>query len=160
MARVRIKLVEALAELSKQRETPHQFKKARTKLRSEGTDTRMDIDDRTRSAPHQPVAAPVHAMADSAIDTRNLSAAPDLYCPFCKRREEAAPGKRNHVYARPDSLGRHIRDQHLAGMAANEGLDCPYQGCDAYLGGGEHFLNHTARQHELTLWGATGGGRR
>lgn len=147
MARVRIKVVEALAELGKQRETPHQFKKARTKLRSEGTDTRMDIDDRARSALHQPVAALVQAMAESAIDTQNLSAAPDLYCPFCKLREEVAPGKRNHVYARPDSLGRHIRDQHLAGMAANEGLDCPYEGCDAYLGGGEHFLSHTARQH-------------
>jgi hypothetical protein len=65
------------------------------------------------------------------------------------------PRKRDYVYARPDSLGRHIRDQHLAERDANEGFSCPYKGCSAFLGGAMHFLNHTARQHKLTLWCAT-----
>jgi hypothetical protein len=62
--------------------------------------------------------------------------------------------ERNHLYARP-TLGRHTRDQHLAGRDANEGFSCPYEGCSSFLGGGMHFLNHTARQHGLTLWCAT-----
>ena len=74
-------------------------------------------------------------------------ATPNLCCPFCRwGDEEVGPRKRDNEYARPDSLGRHIRDQHLAERDANEGFDCPYEGCSAFLGGGMHFLNHTARQ--------------
>jgi hypothetical protein len=69
---------------------------------------------------------------------------PDLFCPFCRwGDEEVGPRKRNHVYARPGSLGRHIRDQHLAERDPNEGFDCPYERCSAFLGGGMYFLNHT-----------------
>lgn len=72
---------------------------------------------------------------------------PDLRCPFCKwGDEEVGPRKRDHVYdARPDSLGRQIRDQHLAERDANEGFSCSYEGCSAFLGGAMHFLNMKRR---------------
>jgi hypothetical protein len=144
MFRLRIQLVQALVELCKRQETPHQFKKP---PRSTNTaDISMGIDHLTSPAPELSVDALV---VDHPVT-------PDLCCPFCKwGDEEVGPRKRNHLYARPDSLGRHIRDQHLADRDANEGFDCPYEGCSAFLGGGMHFLNHTARQHGLTLWCAT-----
>jgi len=78
--------------------------------------------------------------------------APMLYCAFCKWvDEEAGPRKRDHMFSRIDSLGRHIRAQHLCPRAAGEGFDCPYQGCSAFLGSAVHFLSHTERQHELRL---------
>jgi hypothetical protein len=143
--RVRIQLVQALAQLSKRQETPHRFKRStRAKRPTKIADARVDI---APSAPRLAEAAPVNAVAGPACiaeQTRD----PDLYCPFCKwGDEEAGPRKRSYVFARPDSLGRHIHDQHLVWRAANEGFDCPYQGCSAFLSGATHFLNHTARQH-------------
>lgn len=80
----------------------------------------------------------------------------NFYCPFCKWRDmEVSPRKQDHVYTCLNSLGRYIRDQHFAEQDFNEGFDCLYKGCSAFLGGGIHFLNHTARQHKLTLWRAT-----
>jgi hypothetical protein len=112
----------------------------------------MDIDHPAPSAPQLPVDAAVHAVADPnhGIDR---PVTPELFCPFCRwGDEEVGPQQRNYVYARPDSLGRHIRDQHLAERDANEGFDCPYEGCSAFLGGAIYFLDHTERQHGLTLW--------
>ena len=68
---------------------------------------------------------------------------PRLCCPFCNR---------NYEYARPDSLGRHVRDQHLAEQDEDEGFDCPYEGCSALLAGAVYFLDHAKRQHRLILW--------
>jgi hypothetical protein len=119
----------------------------------------MDIRYPTLSAPQLLLDAAVHAMADTntgAEGSHGRPVTPELCCPFCRwEDEEVGPRKRNHVYARPDSLGRHIRDQHLTERDANEGFDCPYEGCSAFLSGGMHFLNHAARQHGLTLWYAT-----
>jgi hypothetical protein len=76
-----------------------------------------------------------------------------LYCAFCKwGNEEAGPLKRKYIFSRADSLGRHVRVQHLENRAAGEGFDCPYRGCSAFLGSADHFLNHTQRQHGLRLW--------
>lgn len=159
MFRVRIQLVQALAQLCKHQETPYQFKKSAKIPRPTRTaDMPMDIGHPAPPALQLPVAA-VSAMTDLNAPTDGpdgLSATPDLYCPFCKwSPDEIPPLKRNHLYARPDSLGRHIRDQHLAEQPSNEGFDCPYEGCSAFIGGAEYFLNHTARQHKLTLWCAT-----
>jgi Protein of unknown function (DUF3435) len=157
MFRVRIQLVQALAGLCGRQETPHQFKKStKTPRPADTADILIDIDYPTHSPPQLPVDAAGHAVADPnhGIDgLHDHPVTPDLFCPFCKwGDEEVGPRKRNHLYARPDSLGRHIRDQHLADRDANDGFDCPYEGCSAFLGGAEHFLNHTECQHGLTLW--------
>lgn len=68
---------------------------------------------------------------------------------------EVSPREQNHVYTCPNSLGRYIRDQHFAEQDPNEGFWLLYKRCSAFLDGGIHFLNHTARQHKLTLWCAT-----
>jgi hypothetical protein len=157
---VRIQLVQALAQLCKRQETPYQFKKKLTNTpRPAGTaNISMDIDHPAPSTPRIPVDAAVHA-ADLNHGTDGPDdgpVTPDLCCPFCKWGDvEVAPRKWDYVFARPDSLGRHIRDQHLVERDGNEGFDCPYEGCSAFLGGAMHFLNHTVRQHRLTLWCAT-----
>ena len=69
--------------------------------------------------------------------------------------DAVGPWRWNRLYTRPDSLGRHIRDQYLSERDANEGFDCPYEGCSAFLGGAEHFLNYIGRQYGLALWCAT-----
>jgi hypothetical protein len=146
---VRVQLVEALAQLSKRQDTPRQFKRStRAKRPTEIADARMDI---APSVPRLPEAPPVTAVAGVAYiaeQTRDPQATPDLCCPFCEGR---------YVFARLDSLGRHIRNQHLVWRAVNEGFDCPYEDCSAFLSGAMHFLSHMARQHKLTLWIATGG---
>ena len=86
----------------------------------------------------------LHAVADPnySIDRPyDRPVTPQFCYPFCKLgEEEVDPRKRNHLYARPDSLGRHIRNQNLTEQNANEGFDCPYEECSAFLGGAEHFL--------------------
>ena len=157
MFRVRIQLVQALVDLCKRQETAHQFKKSTKVPRAvKAADTSMSMDQPTPSTSRLPVDAVVHAAGlnhgpDGPLDE---PVTPGLYCPFCKwGDEEVGPRKRDHVYARPDSLGRHIRDQHLAERDPNDGFD--YEGYFAFLGGGMYFLNHAARQHKLTLWCAT-----
>ncbi len=92
--------------------------------------------------------------ADSmaAMEFEELPIVPEMFCAFCRWvDEEAGLRKREHLFSRVDSLGRHIRAQHLRPRAAGEGFGCPYWGCSAFLGSAMHFLNHTARQHDLSL---------
>ena len=115
----------------------------------------MDIDHPTPSAPRLPVEVAVPpADPNHVTEGRDDEpVTPDLSCPFCKwEDEEVGLRKRDYEFARPDSLGRHIRDQHLAERDANKGFDCPNERCSAFLGGAMHFLNHIARQHGLTFW--------
>jgi hypothetical protein len=146
-------------DLCKRQETPHQFKKSTKMPRAvKSADTSMSMDQPTPSTSRLSVDAVVHAsdLNHGAHGPLNEPVTPDLYGPFCKSGdEEVGPRKRDHLYARPDSLGRHIRDQHLVERDPNDGFDCPYEGCSAFLGGGRYFFNHTARQHKLTLWCAT-----
>jgi hypothetical protein len=103
-------------------------------------DTKTLVDD-------EPDAGPV-----APIELEERPGGPVLYCAFCRWVDvEAGPRKRKYIFSRVDSLDRHIRTQHLRFRAAGEGFDCPYQGCSAFLGGTEHFLSHTARQHGLCL---------
>ena len=70
--------------------------------------------------------------------------APILYYAFCKwANKEAGPRKREHVFSRISSLGRHIRAQYLCPRAAGKGFDYPYQGCSAFLGSAIYFLSYT-----------------
>lgn len=103
---------------------------------SPGWDTKTLVDD-------EPDADPV-----ALIKLEEQAIVPVLYCPFCKwSDEEAGPQKRDYIFSRPDSLERHLRVQHLNNRAADEGFDCPYEGCSAFLGGAIHFLNHRECQH-------------
>jgi hypothetical protein len=87
-----------------------------------------------------------------ANKTQDLPETANLYCAFCRwGDEEAGPRKRTYAFPRIDSLGRHVRKQHLSKRATAGGFHCPYQGCSAYLGCDTHFLNHTARQHGQCL---------
>jgi hypothetical protein len=92
--------------------------------------------------------------ADSiaAVEFEEPPIVPELFCAFCRwGDEEAGPRKREHLFSRVDSLGRHIRVQHLHLRTTGEGFVCPYKGCSAFLGSAMHFLSHTARQHDLSL---------
>lgn len=51
----------------------------------------------------------------AAMEIKTLPIAPGLYCPFCRWVDkEAGPRKRVYSFSRVDSLGRHIRVQHLS----------------------------------------------
>ena len=177
---VRIKLVENLVRLCKRQETPHHYKtpkrRGRAKTRRLDVSTHADSVDRDIFGGDIPGEVKRHMQSDADWDTQTLvdldsvsdtksdadsMAAiepgeplifPVLYCAFCRwGDEEAGPRKRNHLFSRPDSLGRHVRVQHLGNRATRGGFDCPYQKCSAFLGNAEHFLNHTERQHGLRL---------
>jgi hypothetical protein len=154
---VRIKLVQNLVQLCKRQETPHSYKTPRT---------RKNKDARQNTEPHEQGRPPCEndmdwdtktlvddksdadSMAPMEIEERPI--VPVLYCAFCKwGDEEAGPRKQKYAFSRPDSLGRHVRAQHLKNRTG--GFDCPYRGCSAFLGSAEHFLNHTARLHGLHL---------
>lgn len=165
---VRVELVDNLVRLCKKQETPHQYKTPNKRGRpkvcpvyastyaddeeediSQGeTDVESDIDWETKTLPDQDSDA--DSMAPMEVEEQPIAST--LYCAFCKWvDEEAAPGKRDHVFARIDSLGRHIRAQHLCPRAAGEGFDCPYQACSAFIGSALHFVTHTKHQHGLSL---------
>jgi hypothetical protein len=169
---VRVELVDNLMQLCKKQETPHQYKAPKKRGRpkvcrvytstdveddddeeeediSQGeTDVESDVDWETKTLADED--SDTDAMAPMEVEERPM--APVLYCAFCKWvDEEAGPRKRNHVFSRIDSLGRHIRAQHLCPRAAGEGFDCPYQGCSAFIGSALHFVTHTKHQHRLSL---------
>jgi hypothetical protein len=48
-----------------------------------------------------------------------------FYCPFFRCDEEAGPLRCNKLFARIDSLRRHVRVQHLEYMRPEEGFICP-----------------------------------
>ena len=112
------------------------------------TDVESDVDWETKTL------ADEDSDADSMapMEVKERSVAPILYCAFYKWvDEEAGPRKRDYVFSRIDSLGRHIRAQHLCPWAAGKGFDCLYQGCSAFLGSADHFLSHIERGHDLCL---------
>ncbi|CZS92505.1 uncharacterized protein RAG0_03115 [Rhynchosporium agropyri] len=76
---------------------------------------------------------------DGAIDNK-LHTKATLYCPFCERGP----------FQRKDSLGRHVRVQHLQRHLANGGFLCPYKECSAVMGNSAHFLSHARREHMLS----------
>lgn len=171
---VRIKLVENLVQLYKRQETPHHFKTPRPKgcLKTCHLDLGIDTDSVNRDIFRDDIwgeakcnAQPdvdwdiktlvgqesdldVDSDADSmaAIELNKPPIVPVLYYAFCRWGDkEAEPRKREHIFSRADSLSRHIQAQHLRPRAIGKGFGCPYQGCSAFLGNTEHFLNHTER---------------
>ncbi|KAG9229166.1 hypothetical protein BJ875DRAFT_524152 [Amylocarpus encephaloides] len=87
------------------------------------TDVESDVDWETKTLPDE------DSDADSIapMEVEEQPVAPTLYCAFCKWvDEEAGPRKRDHVFSRINSLGRHIRAQYLCPRAAGEGFDYSY----------------------------------
>lgn len=161
---VRVQLVESLVQLSKRQATSHRFKplKSRKQLRKvkklgeplpagdivAGTpDTVADVQQLLETT-----ASDIIADLDPVDHAQNIPETIPLYCPFCMWDDrEAGPRKRTHAFSRIDSLGRHIRRQHLTRRATAGGFHCPYLGCSAFLGYDTLFLNHTERVHGLRL---------
>jgi hypothetical protein len=167
---VQIELVQNLVRLYSRQETPHQYKapKSRGRPKTRHLDVSTDTDDDDADISQGEAEGNTQAdvdwdtttLGDGESDPDSLAAiefdeppiVPELYCAFCRwGDEEAGPRKREHLFSRVDSLGRHIRAQHLRPRAAGAGFDCPYRGCSAFLGSAMHFLNHTERQHGLRL---------
>jgi hypothetical protein len=176
MVQVRLKLVENLVKLSKRQETPHSYKGSRESkdawldierheqgkplcessvilglgaIKHPQADVGLLDSEADSMAPMQLKVWPgasVDRDAKTPVDGQP-GADPMLYCPFCRRDEEAGPRKRKYTFSRPDSLERHLRDQHLNDWAPYEGFNCPYEECSAFLGGVTHFLSHRQRQH-------------
>jgi hypothetical protein len=165
---VRIELVENLMRLCTRQETPHQYKASKSRGRpksrlldgSEDAEDDDDTDISQEEAEGTNMDWDAKSLVDDESDADSVAAmefkeppiVPELFCAFCRWGDgEAGPRKRGHLFSRVDSLGRHIRVQHLHPRAAGEGFACPYEGCSAFLGSAMHFLSHTARQHDLSL---------
>ena len=97
-------------------------------------------------------ASDVVADLDPVDHAQNIPETIPLYFLFCMWDDrEAGPRKWTHAFSRIDSLGRHIRRQHLTRRGTAGGFHCPYLGCSAFLGCDTHFLNYTERVHGLYL---------
>ncbi|KAK8092701.1 uncharacterized protein PG998_014742 [Apiospora kogelbergensis] len=122
---LRIRLINTLALLSKRRESP--CRKAKSKS-----------GDR-KGAPKPPgnpmIPTPPGDMESSRIGTSPSHPATrsKLFCPFCKWADHEVGNAQRQKVWRIDSLARHIRRQHLAQQP--ESFDCPYDDCNAILGG-------------------------
>ncbi|TGO07583.1 hypothetical protein BTUL_0262g00010 [Botrytis tulipae] len=144
----RIELVQNLIQLCKRQESPHQYRVARSKGRPRKhiTSSQPSSEDTNSNL------ITTSLISDTITKSQKLPEVPILFCAFCKWNDiEAGPKKREYEYFRIDSLSRHIKTQHLQSRTVDEGFHCPYQGCLAFLGSAMHFLNHTARQHGLSL---------
>jgi hypothetical protein len=129
ITQVRFELVENLVRLCKRQETPHQYKaksRGRPKTRHlHGSTDAEDSDDADISqeeAGGTDMDWDAKNLVDDESDTESMAAkefreppiVPELFCAFCRwGDEEAGPRKREHIFSRVDSLGRHIRVQHL-----------------------------------------------
>ena len=165
---MQIELVDNLVRICKRQETPHHYKALRSRLKSRGRpkthylDSTDAEDDETDVSLEEVEGIGMDWDAKTLVDeepnylsTTRIEEGPPtpmLYCPFCKCIDgEAGPQKRKYLFSHPDSLGRHVRVQHLENRAAGEGFDCPYRECSAFLGNATHFLNHIEHQHGLRL---------
>ncbi|KAI9759771.1 MAG: hypothetical protein M1840_003088 [Geoglossum simile] len=138
-----IKLIRNLIELCKRQQTPCQYRASRKRQHISYEDEH--IEDVWKPGK-------ILWLDDSGKDFQNLLKGPALYCPFCRRNEEAGPRKCDFVFAHIDGFQKYIREQHLTLMPPNKGLACPLQDCSAYLVRTTHFSNHSKYQHELCLW--------
>ena len=143
--RIRARLIRNLIRLCKRQETPRPYKGPTPRKRQHALYEDEHIE-RTQK-PNKALR-----IDGAIIESQKLSEGGALYCPFCRCDEEAAPRKRNFLFARIDGLRKHIREQHLDLMESNEKLICPFQGCSASLAGTMHFFNHSKHQHGLCLW--------
>ena len=148
VGQVRVRLIEALAQLCKRQETPHQFKQKESMklLRAVQTEALQQPEHPFDSGEAR--ADQATTSVGKAIPSSHDIVATAFCCAFCLGDEEVGPKKRYHKYSRIDSLIRHFRDQHLKYQGSDEGFHCPYNGCSAFLGNSMHFLNHFERQHK------------
>ncbi|KAK7937639.1 uncharacterized protein PG986_014507 [Apiospora aurea] len=138
---LRISLIDALARLSKRRESP--CRKAKSKPgRGEGAS--------------KPPGGPMIPTPPADMESSRISSSPShsaarsmLFCPFCKWADHEVGNAQRQKVWRIDSLARHIRGQHLAKQP--ESFGCPYDDCNAILWGTEHFTAHMARGHGIVF---------
>ncbi|CZT52687.1 uncharacterized protein RSE6_14042 [Rhynchosporium secalis] len=139
---IRVQLVLALAQLCHRQETPRQLKavqsKRHSKTRHSYAGTSVEVQDDVLQEEGGDTVTRVRRM--QTLDNR-LHTEAKPYCPFC----EKGP------FQRRDSLGRHVRVQHLQRQSANGGFLCPYKECSAVMGNSGHFLSHARREHEVYL---------
>ncbi|CAG8972321.1 hypothetical protein HYALB_00001724 [Hymenoscyphus albidus] len=133
---VRVQLVDVLAKLCHLQETPSKFKAANSKKpliahhRLHASDNAKMLQDKLGEN-----------RDTQTLVCKDLHSDSPLQCPICEFGS----------FSRKDSLARHVKTQHLTRRATADGFPCPYEGCSAYLAGTPHFMNHTARQHNLCL---------
>jgi len=124
---LRMSLVKAMAQLCRRRESPcrphmRRSRKAETPKLSTNEIPKPSIQGSENSLP---------------------------FCPFCKWADDQVGESQREKPWRIDSLARHLRTKHL--RRRQTPFDCPYNGCPEVLGGPEHFVSHTERQHGLHL---------
>jgi hypothetical protein len=138
---VRVQLVHALAQLCHRQETTHKLKATKLKRHLQtrfSTDTDDDDEVFRDGAKGNTLAA--GDLGTQTVDERSHTDSM-LNCPFC----ELGP------FSRKDSLGRHVRVQHLQRLTTTNGFSCPFNGCWDFMGNPEHFLSHTALRHQILL---------
>ncbi|KAF7955066.1 uncharacterized protein EAE97_000325 [Botrytis byssoidea] len=104
--------------------------------------------------PRKYITSPQPSSEDTNSNLITISLISDTITKSQKLSEnniEVESKKREYEYLHIDSLSRHIKTQYLQSRTVDEGFHCPYQDCSAFLGSAMHFLNHTARQHGLSL---------
>jgi hypothetical protein len=136
---LRVKLVSAIAQLCKRRESPclGPAKRARRSTTKSAED----------NIPRRPGVKRCRELdADYAVagHRRALST-----CPFCELCDlSVGPSQRQKLW-RLDSLGRHIRTQHLE--RKDNPFDCPFGDCSETWACAERLVDHIADQHGLYL---------
>lgn len=76
---------------------------------------------------------------------------PSTICLFCLDDDELTSQARTASFSRIDSLRRHMDDVHLSHYDPEVPLLCPHPSCDISLQGVNHFKNHAATVHNVSL---------
>jgi hypothetical protein len=138
---MRVQLVHALAQLCHRQETTRKLKATKSKKHLKTrVSTETDDDDEISQDEAGGNTLAAGGWGTQTVDERS-HADSILYCPFCK----LGP------FSRPDSLGRHVRVQHLQRRATADGFSCPFKGCSDFMGNPTDFLSHTALRHKIFL---------
>lgn len=146
--RLRVNLVSAIAQLCKRRESPC-LGPAKRACRSTTRSAEDDISQR----PGVKRCRKLDTDDDSFVKRAEPPAAghrgPLSTCPFCELSDvSVGPCQRQKLW-RIDSLGRHIRTQHLERKDTQ--FDCPFRDCPETLACAVRLVDHMAGQHGLRL---------
>jgi hypothetical protein len=74
---------------------------------------------------------------------------PDPQCLFCLGDEGLLRRDRERIFARIDSLRRHVQKVHLASRDADKPISCPHPACAVILDNVMVFKNHAATVHNI-----------
>ncbi|ETS84054.1 hypothetical protein PFICI_05930 [Pestalotiopsis fici W106-1] len=148
--RIRIRLVENMANLCHMRETSTRHRGTKRAVHCPESDSDSEQDVKRRK---------VSSGASSSLQSVfRVKAKPvNLSCPFCQLDPSLGPVRKNHQYARIDSLGTHIFKQHFNEAGLYRGSEggggpefcCPYSDCMELLLGAADFAGHAHVVHGL-----------